>query len=110
MQRRSCGSPVLPQAARSAPLDQGASPVNELANRGLGSAVVDGHDAAVEVQVLRDERGQRIDGPVADGSGDITVQLNDLPGHLLVERVTLEALQTFLDEVPWEQLSGVTDS
>jgi hypothetical protein len=47
---------------------------------------------------------------VADGSGEITVQLNDLPGHLLVERVTLEALQTFLDEVPWEQLSGVTDS
>ena len=32
------------------------------------------------------------------------------PGHLLVERVTLEALQTFLDEVPWEQLTGVTDS
>jgi hypothetical protein len=64
----------------------------------------------MEVQVLRDERGQRIDGPVADGSGDITVQLNDLPGHLLVERVTLEALQIFLDEVPWEQLSGVTDS
>ena len=41
-----------------------------------------------------------MDGPVADGSGEITVQLNDLPGHLLVERVTLDALQTFLDESP----------
>jgi hypothetical protein len=41
-----------------------------------------------------------MDGTVADGSGEITVQLNDLPGHLLVERVTLDALQTFLNEPP----------
>ena len=54
----------------------------------------------MEVQVLRDELGQEdVAGSVADGSADITVQSNDLRGRLPVEQVTLEALQTALDEI-----------
>src|SRR5712691_11513275 len=75
-------------------------PVDEPADGGLGVAVEDRHGRAVEVEVLRDERGQE-DAlrSVADRPSEMAVHFDDPGGRRALERLASEALQSAVNEV-----------